>query len=106
MGMNWDLLSTLWKDVDENGDGQLSADEVSLAVEKGVLTPRVVKTMDLDDDGAISEQEFEVARWKARLATASKFKTTLADLPEEQSAAIKITAAVKKARTINMFSKK
>merc|ERR1712048_39822 len=103
--MNWDLLTQLWKDVDINGDGQLSADEVSLAIERGVLTPRVLKTMDLDDDGAISQQEFEVARWKARLATASKFKMALADVPEEQPTKLKMSAAVKKVRTINMLNK-
>merc|ERR1711953_1487719 len=103
--MDWGLLTQLWNDVDVNGDGELCADEVSRALRHGVLTSRVVQTMDLDGDGAISQQEVAVARAKARLSTASKFKLAPADIPQEQYITTKMAAAVKKAMHISKLAK-
>merc|ERR1712187_895109 len=103
--MNWNLLTKLWEDVDTNGDGEMCVEEVLLAVESGILTTRVVETMDLDGDGAISQREVAVARAKARLSTASKFKMLPLDIAEEDPIRIKMTSAVKRAAFISKLTK-
>merc|ERR1712048_913852 len=103
--MNWNLLTKLWTDVDTDGDGEMCANEVSSAIASGVLTSRVLETMDLDGDGAISKREVAVAKAKARLSTASKFKMLPLDIAEEDPIKIKMTSAVKKAAFISKLTK-
>lgn len=55
----WECFHHIWSaaTLDRNGDGELSAAEVSAALALGVLTKAVVASLDVDGDGAISKQE-------------------------------------------------
>lgn len=82
--MSWDLVSKLWAEIDTNGDGELSVKEVCRAQEEGILTSRVVATIDINQDGAISHEEIEIAKFKARLATASKHEPAYTDIQRQR----------------------
>jgi len=60
--ISWDLIRTLWTDLDLDGDGILSAEEINHGISHGRLTQRVIKTLDANFDGAISESEVLAAR--------------------------------------------
>jgi len=60
--ISWDLIETLWNEIDLDGDGILSAEELNLAISHGRLTQRVVDAMDNNFDGVISRGELEAAR--------------------------------------------
>jgi hypothetical protein len=63
--INWDLIKTLWRDLDLNGDGKLSVNEIKTGIALGVLTDEVVKTIDANADGCIDKTEIRLAKCTA-----------------------------------------
>jgi len=60
--INWHLIKTLWKNIDMDGDGVLSTEEIETAIALGVLTEQVVKTIDTNGDGSIDLDEVRKAK--------------------------------------------
>mmetsp|Transcript_69498 Transcript_69498/g.226336 ORF Transcript_69498/g.226336 Transcript_69498/m.226336 type:complete len:245 (-) Transcript_69498:500-1234(-) len=68
--MTWKTFQNLWSPVDIDGDGELNSDELNIAIETGILTEAVVRSLDTNCDGHICRNEFELAK-----ATAQKSGT-------------------------------
>lgn len=66
--VNWDLMRTLWEDLDPNHDGTLSAEELQAALQAGIITQAVINSIDADNDGQISKEEILEAQKAARAA--------------------------------------
>jgi len=63
--ISWSFFKLLWKDIDTDGDGELSKTEIDAAIAQGILTEAVVRTLDTDGDGMISRNELLEARIQA-----------------------------------------
>jgi len=57
VALDWNLIKNLWKNIDLDGDGELSPEEVQIALAHGVITEAVIKSMDRNGDGCISREE-------------------------------------------------
>lgn len=72
--VTWEQIKKLWSNVDLNGDGRLSRNEVTKAMQQGLLTARVLSTLDLDEAGCISQQSFDIARARAKQSGTKQYK--------------------------------
>merc|ERR1712085_201723 len=59
--VNWDTVKSLWENPDKNGDGELSRSEINELLQRGQISARVIESIDIDGDGAISKEEFRAA---------------------------------------------
>jgi hypothetical protein len=66
--INWDLMRTLWEDLDPDHDGMLSAEELQSALQAGIITQAVINSIDADNDGCITKDEILEAQKAARKA--------------------------------------
>mmetsp|Transcript_77730 Transcript_77730/g.222801 ORF Transcript_77730/g.222801 Transcript_77730/m.222801 type:complete len:406 (+) Transcript_77730:37-1254(+) len=64
--MTWKTFQNLWSPVDIDGDGELNSDELNIAIETGILTEAVVRSLDTNCDGHICRNEFELAKVTAQ----------------------------------------
>lgn len=72
--ITWDLIGKLWTNIDADGDGALSQDEVEVAIAQGLLSRAVLRSIDRNNDGTISKADFEAAREKARQSATRRFR--------------------------------
>lgn len=66
--LTWDFIGGLWRPIDRDGDGELSREEIQVALAQGTLTQDVVDTVDKNKDGHISKDELKKAQEEARRA--------------------------------------
>jgi len=66
-------INRLWKPIDADGDGQLSAEEVQAGLASGILTQAILETIDTDGDGSISKEELMAARKTAHDAASKLY---------------------------------
>jgi len=67
--ISWNLLKSLWQDIDADGDGELSKTELDAAISQGILTEAVVRSLDTNGDGVISRKELKEGRERAAYST-------------------------------------
>jgi len=72
--LSWDLVKSLWKDIDTNHDGRLSKLEVATAISQGILTQKALDTIDGNRDGSICYEEVRKAQEAARAASTRHYK--------------------------------
>jgi len=64
--ISWQVIQKLWNAIDSDGDGTLSADEVQIAIAKGLVTEATVASLDTNKDGCVSKEELQRAIDKAK----------------------------------------
>jgi len=73
--ITWDLIKDLWQNIDTDGDGRLSEEEIRKAISMGILTKNVVTSLDENNDGDISTKEIHDAQEKCWKSGTLKLKT-------------------------------
>jgi len=72
INISWEVIQTLWSEVDLNGDGKLTPRELAVAIQQGRLTQRVVDSLDINFNG--TETELSAARVAARQAGSKRWR--------------------------------
>eukprot|EP00930_Biecheleria_cincta_P005236 TRINITY_DN106156_c0_g1_i1.p1 TRINITY_DN106156_c0_g1~~TRINITY_DN106156_c0_g1_i1.p1 ORF type:complete len:431 (+),score=85.26 TRINITY_DN106156_c0_g1_i1:83-1375(+) len=64
--ITFEYMSRLFQPIDVDADGELSAEELTEAIDNGFLSQAVLTTVDKDGDGAISKEELKAAIQKCQ----------------------------------------
>lgn len=72
--LTWDIMKTLWKAIDLDGDGELTSQEVSIGIANGSLTQVAIDSLDKNKDGHISKEEMRAALSAARSSGAVQWR--------------------------------
>lgn len=72
--LTWDLIKLLWSDIDADGDGSLSKEEIEAALCLGTLTKVSLASMDENGDMKISKTEIDRASLRARTAATKQYR--------------------------------
>merc|ERR1712087_453941 len=82
--LNWDTFKGLWKNLDLNGDGEISEEEIRVGIQSGQISLHCIKSMDADGDGKITKAQLKLRRGKTGVLEAGK-KSGAAPTPDSRS---------------------
>lgn len=66
VSVNWDTFKGLWANLDLNGDGEISEEEIEEGIRRGMISQSAIKTIDTDGDGKITKAELKAAEAAAK----------------------------------------